>query len=208
VDKKANDTFAFDLENRLDDFFSDSLPSPEEPSADVASAEKSDLPLKGLKSTILAIDWEITDEALETLIDQIDGLSEQFETDKVNHTLLRLLKSLAKYIRTHKSNAHPDTIKRVMSVYSTLEESTTNNELSQNQKEKMVLEEVDQFKRLKAQIVESKGLKPRDDGSPSPANTGEVTGIEAVIRSIDELKSLMAAELGAIREELGQLLKK
>jgi hypothetical protein len=40
VDKKANDTFAFDLENRLDDFFSDSLPSPEEPSADVASAEK------------------------------------------------------------------------------------------------------------------------------------------------------------------------
>jgi hypothetical protein len=43
---------------------------------------------------------------------------------------------------------------------------------------------------------------------PSPANTGEVTGIEAVIRSIDELKSLMAAELGAIREELGQLLKK
>jgi hypothetical protein len=142
VDKKANDTFAFDLENRLDDFFSDSLPSPEEPSADVAPAEKSDLPLKGLKSTILAIDWEITDEALETLIDQIDGLSEQFETDKVNHTLLRLLKSLAKYIRTHKSNAHPDTIKRVMSVYSTLEESTTNNELSQNQKEKMVLEEV------------------------------------------------------------------
>ena len=32
--------------------------------------------------------------------------------------------------------------------------------------------------------------------------------MEAVIRSIDELKSLMATELGAIREELGQLRKK
>ena len=26
MDKKANDTFAFDLENRLDDFFNDALP--------------------------------------------------------------------------------------------------------------------------------------------------------------------------------------
>jgi hypothetical protein len=207
VDKKANDTFAFDLENRLDDFFSDSLPSQEEPSADASPAANSDLPLKDLKSTILAIDWEITDDALDALIDQIDGLSEHFETDKVNHTLLRLLKSLAKYIRIHKSNAHPDTIKRVMSVYSTLEESVTNSELNRNDKEKMVLEEVRQFKRLKAQIIKS-GAPNQVGGSPRPGSVGEFPGIEAVIRSIDELKSLMATELGAIRKELGQLRKK
>lgn len=207
MDKKANDTFAFDLENRLDDFFSDSLPTQGEPSVDAAPTANTDIPLKDLKSTILAIDWEITDDALDALIDQIDGLSEHFEADKVNNTLLRLLRSLAKYIRVNKSNAHPETIKRLMSVYSTLEESITNRELSRNEKEKMVLEEVKQFKRLKAQIFESRPPNPTG-GSTRPVRTGEMPGIEAVIRSIDELKSLMAAELSAIRKELEQLRKK
>lgn len=207
MDKKANDTFAFDLENRLDDFFSDSLPSQDGPPTEASPAPRTDLPLKDLKSTILAIDWEITDDALDALIYQIDGLSEEFETDKVNFTFLRLLKSLAKYIRTNKSNAHPDTIKRLMAVYSALEESVTNEALGQADKEKMLLEEVRQFKRLKAKIVDAS--PPHSAGhSPKPMLSGEIPGIEAVIRSIDELKSLMATELGAIREELGQLRKK
>ncbi len=207
MNEKANDTFAFDLENRLDDFFSDSLPSQDGPPTEASPAPRTDLPLKDLKSTILAIDWEITDDALDALIYQIDGLSEAFETDKVNFTLLRLLKSLAKYIRSHKSKSHPDTIKRVMAVYSTLEESVTNDELGQADKEKMLLEEVRQFKRLKAKIIDSSPpyLASR---APKPMVSGELPGLEAVIRSIDELKSLMATELGAIREELGQLRKK
>jgi hypothetical protein len=92
VDKKANDTFAFDLENRLDDFFSDSLPSQDEPPMDASPAPNTDLPLKDLKSTILAIDWEITDDALDAFIGQFDGFSEQFEADKVVHTFLKLVK--------------------------------------------------------------------------------------------------------------------
>ena len=136
MDKKANDTFAFDLENRLDDFFSDAVPPQDEPPADGPPPPKTDLPLKELKSTILAIDWEITDDVLETFIDQIDGLLEQFEDDKVIHTLLKLLKSLGKYVRTHKSNAHPDTIKRIMAVYSALEESVTSDDMSRSDKEK------------------------------------------------------------------------
>jgi hypothetical protein len=207
VDKKANDTFAFDLENRLDDFFSDSLPPQEIPPADGQPTPKTDLPLKDLKSTILAIDWEITDDVLETLIGQLDGLIAQFEDDKVVYTLLKLLKSLGKYVRTHKSNAHPDTIKRIMAVYSALEESVTNHEMGQDVKEKMLLEEVRQFQRLKAMIVASKTPYVAT-GSQKPSKSGEVYGIDAVIRAIDELKSLMATELGAIRKELGQLRKK
>ena len=169
MDKKANDTFAFDLENRLDDFFSDSLPSQDEPPTEASPAPRTDLPLKDLKSTILAIDWEITDDALDALIYQIDGLSDEFETDKVNFTLLRLLKSLAKYIRTNKSKSHPDTIKRVMAVYSALEESVTNDELDQVDREKILLEEVKQFRRLKAKIVDS---SPPHSAEPIPKTDG------------------------------------
>lgn len=207
MDKKANDTFAFDLENRLDDFFSDSLPSQDELPANEPPTANSDLPLKDLKSTILAIDWEITDDALNTFIDQIDGLMEACADDKVVHTLLKLLRSLGKYVRTHKSKAHPDTIKRIMSVYATLEESVTNEGLARSDKEKKLLDEVRQFQRLKAKIIASKSPVPAS-GSPKPAQTGAISEMDAVIRAIAELKSLLATELGALREELGQLGKK
>ncbi len=204
MDKKASDTFAFDLENRLDDFFSDDIPSQDEPPTDESQASTTDLPLKDLKSTILAIDWEITDEVLETFIGQLDGLLERFKDDKVAHTLLKLLKSLGKYVRLHKSKAHPDTIKRIMAVYSALEKSVADDDLSRNEKEKMLLEEVRQFQRLKASIVSARSPHVAD-GSQQPITSGETSGLDAVIGAIDELKSMMARELGAIREELGQL---
>lgn len=204
MDKKANDTFAFDLENRLDDFFSDALPPQEEPPTDVAPpAPKTDLPLKELKSTILAIDWEITDDVLETFIEQVDELLSQFADDKVIHTLLKLLKSLGKYVRAHKSKAHPDTIKRIMAVYAALEESVTNDGMSRSEKERILLEEVRQFQRLKALIAASK--TPYAASGPQKSGISEeIPGIDAVIKAIDELKSMMAKELGAIREALGQ----
>jgi hypothetical protein len=207
VDKKASDTFAFDLENRLDDFFSDEIPSQDEPPMDERQAPNTDLPLKDLKSTILAIDWEITDEVLETFIGQLDGLLEQFAGDKVVHTLLKLLKSMGKYVRLHKSKAHPDTIKRIMAVYSALEKSVADDDLSRNQKEEMLLEEVRQFQRLKAIIVSSKTPHVAS-GSQQPIPSREMPDLDVVISAIVELKSMMARELGAIREELEQLRKK
>jgi hypothetical protein len=207
VDKKASDTFAFDLENRLDDFFSDEIPSQDEPPMDEPQAPNTDLPLKDLKSTILAIDWEITDEVLETFIGQLDGLLEQFAGDKVVHTLLKLLKSMGKYVRLHKSKAHPDTIKRIMAVYSALEKSVADDDLSRNQKEEMLLEEVRQFQRLKAIIVSSKTPHVAS-GSQQPIPSREMPDLDVVISAIVELKSMMARELGAIREELEQLRKK
>lgn len=207
MDKKANDTFAFDLENRLDDFFSDALPSQNEAPADGPPAPKTDIPLDDLKSTVLAIDWEITDDVLETFIGQLDELLAQFENDKVVHTLLKLLKSYGKYVRSHKSKAHPDAIKRIMAVYSTLEKSVTTDDMSRNEKEKMVLEEVRQFQRLKASIISSKTAAVAND-SQKALKPGEVPGIDSVISAIGELKSMMAGELNAIREALEQLNKK
>ena len=208
MDKKANDTFAFDLENRLDDFFSDAMPSQEEqPTDDAAQAPSADLPLKDLKSTILAIDWEITDDALEAFIYQVDGLMEQFEGDKVAYTLLKLLRSLGKYIRSHKSKAHPDTIKRIMAVYSALEESVTNESLGKEKKEKMLLEEVRHFQQLKSKIVDAKS--PLLATGPQKPLTAEApSGMDAIIQAIEELKTMMATELAAIREELARLGKK
>lgn len=197
MDKKANDTFAFDLENRLDDFFSDALPSEEAPSAEASPEADAQLPLKDLKSTILAIDWEITDDALNAFIDHVDGLMDPYKGDKAVTPLLKILRSLGNYLRAHKSKAHPDTIKRIMSVYATLEEAVSSDEWGPEAKEKSVLEEVKQFQRLKAQIVESRSPRPADR-SRRPSTVDK----DAVLRAIEALKAMMADELSAIREEL------
>jgi hypothetical protein len=206
VDKKANDTFAFDLENRLDDFFSDALPAQNQPPADDPSETPSDLPLKDLKSSILAIDWEITDDALEAFINQINELADQYADDKVVHTFLKLLKSLGKYIRAHKSKAHPDTIKRIMTVYDSLEQTLINDELSRDQKEKLLRDEIRQFKQFKAKIIQSKSPR-RSVGGHDPVRSQETPGIDAVLRAIDQLKTEMSAELAAIRKALGKQKK-
>ena len=207
MDKKANDTFAFDLENRLDDFFSDALPAHEEANVENPGDSKTDLPLKELKSTILAIDWEITDEALQTFIGQVDALMEQFADDKVNHTLLKILRSLGKYLRSHKSKAHPDTIKRLMSVYSALEKSVTTDELSPDDKEAMLRDQIKAFQQLKAQIVRPKPVV-KAEGSQQPAAAGlDGSAADSLLQAVNEMKAAMMAELKAIRQELRDLRK-
>ena len=203
MDNKANDTFAFDLENRLDDFFSDSLPAQEKAPTDEQEPSNATLPLKDLKSSILAMDWEITDEGLTAFIEQIGNLETEVADDKVNQKHLKILNSLGKYLRSHKSKAHPDTIKRIMSVYSALEESVTNSGLSQADREKRLKEEIIQFQQLKSQIV-----KPNSQVSPQKAQeTMQTVSVDAVIKAIDGLKSTITAEFAAIREELKRLAK-
>jgi hypothetical protein len=200
VENKANDTFAFDLENRLDDFFSDSLPAHEDAPADEHEPSKADLPLKDLKSAILAIDWEITDDGLDSFLHQVNALMEHFSDDTINQKLLKILSSLGKYLRSHKSKAHPETIKRIMAVYSTLEGSVTNDELSQSDRENLLREEIKQFQRLKSQIVKTSAPK-------RPTHSQETATTDAVIKAIEELKSMITTELGAIRNALKQLNK-
>lgn len=201
MENKANDTFAFDLENRLDDFFSDSLQAQNDASVEESETSKADQPLKELKSTILAIDWEITNDGLDSFIKQVNGLIEYFANDKAKQKLLKILFSLGKYLRTHKSKAHPDTIKRIMAVYSTLEESVTNDELSQSEKEKMLREEVKQFQLLKSKIVKT-AAPSKSSHQPKERHT-----IDTVIKAIDELKSMIKTELDVIHKELKRIEK-
>ncbi len=203
MNEKANDTFAFDLENRLDDFFSDSLPAPEAAPANEQEPERADIPLKDLKSSILSMDWEITDDGLGSFLEQIEGLKEHFIDNKICQKYLKILHSLGKYLRSRKSKAHPETTKRIMAVYSALEETVTSDELSQDDKEKMLREEIVQFQQLKSQIV-----NPKSSSSPKvPQGVKQATSMDEVIKAIDALKATITSELTAIRQELKQLSK-
>jgi hypothetical protein len=209
VGNKASDTFAFDLENRLDDFFNDPAPAEgstsDEDSASEALDSDPDTSLKALKSTILAIDWEITDDGLDAFIGQVNDLSEVCKQDRIKLTLLKLLKALGKYMRKRKSAAHPDSIKRIMAVYSALEEIVDNRGLTDLEKKKILREEVKQFEQLKQKISEGRLAAGQP---PKPAATAATTDLDTVMQAIDALKTSIAKELGAIRKAIATLNQK
>ena len=102
------DNLTPELENRVDDLFDENntlLPDNE----DRDGSEY--YPLSELKNLILSIDWEITDEVLEKLLQQIKGLNMTYEHDKTVLTFLQILNSLGVYIKKNRAQAHPKTFK-------------------------------------------------------------------------------------------------
>src|SRR5512135_2313219 len=61
-----------------------------------------DSPLTQLKSIILSLDWEISDETLQGLADEIEHLKhiELFETDKVSQVYLQGLAKIGHYLQS------------------------------------------------------------------------------------------------------------
>jgi hypothetical protein len=109
-------------------------------------------PLKELKTIVLSIDWEINDEDMTRFIDQVDTLKLTYEYDKVALLLLQILGALGKYIKTNKGNAHPNAVKVLNSVYTSLEKVLLQKDITEAEKEKVLLVEVQRFKELKEQV--------------------------------------------------------
>lgn len=195
----ANDTFASDLENRLDDFFNDDNVTGNK---NKETSETADFPLKELKSVVLAIDWEITEDVLNSLIRNIDELLEEFSDDNVNHTLLLLMKALGKYIRSHKSKAHPDTIKRMMSVYSTLEKIVMPNDLSQAEKEQALNDEINQFKILKQKVRGTTAVSKKKAAGRKPVD------LDRVVQAMEDIRQTLLDEFQSLRKEIQELKNK
>jgi hypothetical protein len=204
MDEKANDTYAFDLDNRLDNFFSDAAPSQQQPPEEDNGASNPDNPLNELKSIILAIDWEITEDTLDALLVQVGRLLPTYEADKASRILLKILNSLGKYLRSHKSNAHPDAIMQIMSVYSSLEKVITDDSVDEADKQTILSEAVKQFTHLKTEITGTNAAKPKSEAHRQAA-TGAVPTIDVVIKAIEDLKSMITTELESIRTEIAKL---
>jgi len=210
VNNHADDTFACDLETRLEDFF-EGTPVPDATTPEVVEepiSDERDLHiLRDLKSSVLAIDWEITDEGLNDFIQRVEELKAPLTKDKINSTFLKMLSSLGKYLLKHKSMAHPDTINRIMTVYTAVEKTVNNDALSAKEKEQLLMDEVKQFKRFKSRITKTRPLaSPASVGSISTSDQATIRA-EEILKAIDDLRAFMASELGAIRMELEKITK-
>ena len=206
MDKLSKESLAQNIENKLDDFFSeDDAPAGDQPKA--PSLEK-------LKTTVLSIDWEITDECLADLVAETDVLLESFQDDRPTNALLRMLKALANYIRKHKAQAHQEAIKRVMSVYQSVESIIEKDSFDESRKNKIVAAEIKAFHLLKDQIrrqqaAKTAGSKHDDtlsatlsDSKPAVPPRPEGKKVKDMKKALADLESKMNDQIDQLKKQL------
>lgn len=203
MDKSSKDNLVNEIENQLDDFFGDEK---SEPPAD--SGKKT---MERLKSIILSIDWEITDSCLSDLVGETNTLMPQYESDRLTHTLLRMLNSLGRYIQKRKVNAHPDAIKRIMSVFASIEKLSGLTPADTKAKEKIIAEEIVAFKKLK-QLVESSARKASPPSKmPQPAAPDAEESVDKdqtpIEKAVSEVEKRISGEVKKLKEQIATLQK-
>ncbi len=160
----------------------------------------SNSPIARLKTIILSIDWEINDDILQQLDDELHDLSEVWASDKIKQVYVQGLSKIGRYIYKEKAGAHPNSIKLLITFYHNLEKIVTNEDsMSEDEKKQLLLADVKKFDQLKSQIG-----KPKESaGTSKPATvtvaneeTAPVAGFSNDPAAVTELKTLKALVLG------------
>jgi hypothetical protein len=185
-------------------------------------------PLSELKNLILSIDWEITDEVLEKLLQQVEDLNMVYEHDRTILMLLQILNSLGVYIKKNRAKAHPKTFKTLNSVFSSLDKVVITTGMGAAAKKKILNTEMDRYQKLRILIAKSKAEKKKDKTKtqksvpaspesffPTPnsggkefANAKQVRqfSTEDMTKAVDEIKEYIHAEIEALKVEIKSLL--
>ena len=172
ADSKDVDTLSTELENRLDDLFGENNEAPSDAEENDTTAH---YPLAELKNIILSIDWEITDEVLAKLLQQIKDLKLIYKHDKFVLTFLQILNSLGDYIKTNRAKSHPKTFKILNSVFSSLDKVVLSREMPEAAKKKILRAEMNRYKELRTQISKGKATAPpKPKARPARADKPEV----------------------------------
>ncbi|MFP4030329.1 MAG: hypothetical protein ACLFRG_21410 [Desulfococcaceae bacterium] len=161
-------------------------------------------PINDLKSVILSLEWEITDQVMQKLGEEIRKLEGAYRSDKIAVAFLQLLGSLGKYIRKKRAEAHPESIRLLNSVYENLEMVLTSKELGEAEKKKMLVSQVNQYKKLKEEIkTPGVGRRVPEGAGPSESSTPATDASEPRMLDADPGMMRLPGNGGAIDDAAG-----
>jgi hypothetical protein len=167
--------------------------------------------LRELKTVILSVDWEINDETMSSLMDQISVLKNVYKQDRILLLFLQLLGKLGIYIKAKKANAHPDSIKLLSSAYQSFEKAVMDIKLSESNRKKLLQNEVNRFVELKEQISLKKDMqaaKTHEKAYPKEFETEKPSLPLELATVIEEIKTMIRAEFNDMKAELRVLMEK
>lgn len=170
-------------------------------------------PISRLKSLVLSIDWEITDEVLMEFNEELVDLKDIWAGEKINLVYVQALEKLSKYIYQKKADSHPSAIKLLLTLYHNLEKIVSSEVLSEAEKKAILLEDVKRFEDLKTHLKGPNKVKNEVESKPvveelvSNQSTGdgesELLRLKAIVLSIDW--EITDEDLGALRQEVIRL---
>ncbi|MGB3221927.1 MAG: hypothetical protein WBB23_03920 [Desulforhopalus sp.] len=172
-----------------------------------------DSPISRLKSLILSIDWEITDEVLMQFNEELVDLKDIWAGKKINLIYVQALEKISKYIYQKKADSHPSAIKLLLTLYHNLEKIVSSFDLTEEQKKEILLEDVKRFESLKRHI--SQQAEPSDNGRLAQSKPEKQTDIgrdhdllnlKAIVLGIDW--EITDEDLNQLRQEVVRLEEK
>jgi hypothetical protein len=188
-----------EVDGQLEYLFAETAAENGEPEAD----QRPD-PLRELKAIFLAVDWEINDDIMSALLHQIETLKETFAGDRILTLFLQLLAAVGKYIKAQKANAHPDAVKLLNSIYTSLQIVSTSEGMTEAERKRILRTEARRFQSLKEKLAQKKRPAPPNTQSRAdvpPAEQPEE--IPAALRYVlEEVRKTIRAEFAALKKEL------
>lgn len=117
-----------------------------------------DSPLTRLKSIILSLDWEISDDILDELAEEVEALNGMWKTDKVAQVYLQGMDKVGKYLRAEGAYAHPNAIKLLLTQYYNFEKIISSPNIKGEDITALLKADIRKFKVLQYQIGVTKGV--------------------------------------------------
>ena len=167
-------------------------------------------PLTKLKAVILSLDWDITDEYLQELAEELDNLTESWQDDKVAALYLQGMGKIGKYLRLRGAHAHPNAIKLLLSFFYDFELIFSSPDISSAKVSRMVQNDVHKFKVLQYQIqlaeeAEEEKTKALKDERATGKASEPLRKFKAAILELDwEITDSSLAEFEKALKELGE----
>jgi hypothetical protein len=166
-------------------------------------------PLKDLKSTVLSIEWEMTDQIMEKFDQEVVKLSNLFAEDKIVLGFFKILRFLGKYIKIKGMEAHHVSVTLLLSIYDDLENVLLTRDMTDDRKREILLADINKYKGWVETVDldirdedkwDKKEEKPAKDAkTPVPENRGISVTAEPTVSSDNQ---------GVTTEEAIQLSKK
>ncbi len=203
MDQNIDDVLVDEIDGRLDDLFGEEK-TPQK--NDGKSGDIKEYPLKELKAVVLSIDWEITDDVMNRLAEQVVGLKKRYKDDKIVFILLQLLGSIGEYIKVNRGKSLPDSFKFLNSLYKKLDKVVSTKGLTESEKKKILSVEVNKYKVLKDKLSPQKNVTQTEKHVKPAVKTKhektDILPIEVFADAMDQIRQLIRSEFDSLREEL------
>jgi len=211
------------VEKRLDEIFAEDMKSKNLQKAKIKIVKPPSL--ANLRKIIMSLEWEVTDDHLKDLMQELNRLQKAYNNDHLLQKILKLLVHLGRYIKVYKSDTHPYIFKMLFQAYNGLTKIAS-GKCSNHQKAQIVNEEIKRYLSLKSYLerknkniyrrtvnkvntLEKNRLSPIDSFSKQRLYPSKDSGrihYRNLNNDLRELKKFIHLEIKKLREDLQQVM--